>query len=194
MQPFSLTYQVDFEDLFKASVVVARHRYPKAYRVRANAILYGTMVIGGALSAAGGIVLHNTVLPQVPDYVLIFVLFILVGIFYSKVMIPWLYRYSAKYVNAAHPRSPMQFTADDVGLRWKDDDIDFFLRWGGIEGVFATPESLSFLSGIIALVLPLDAFPDPATRKAFLTEVLDHITPEAAAKSRADKKLMALLA
>jgi len=194
MQPFSLTYQVDFEHLFKASAAVGRHRYTRAYRARANLVLYGVMIVGGVGSAVGGIVLHNTLLPQVPDYVLIFLLFILVGLFYSKVMIPWLYRYSAKYVNAARPRAPMHFTADETGLRWQDDDMDFLLHWNGIEGVFATKESLSFLSGIIALVLPLDAFPDSATRKAFISEVLDNIAPEAAEKSRADKALIALLA
>lgn len=194
MQPVRLTYQVDFEHLFKASAAVGRHRYTRSYRARANLVLYGVMIIGGVGSAVGGIVLHNTVLPQVPDYMLIFLLFILVGIFYSKVMIPWLYRYSARYVNAVHAHAPMQFTADDTGLRWQDEDIDFLLRWNGVEGVFATKESLSFLSGIIALVLPLDAFPDAATRKAFITEVLGNISPEAAEKSRADKALMALLA
>jgi len=87
----------------------------------------------------------------------------------------------------------MHFSADETGLRWADADIDFRLNWSGIEAVYATRSSLCFMSGIIGLVLPLNAFQSADQGRAFLADVLARIGPEAAARSRADKSLAALL-
>jgi len=193
MTLLNLTYVPDFEHLFRASADLSRHIYPKSYRVRVKLITYGSMLVGGVLAAAAGISFQHFVLPQMDAFPLILCFLLLLFAFYAKVVIPWLTRGASTYLNGTRDRLPMHFTADEAGIRWQDDDIDFFVRWNGIEGVYATPQSLSFHSGVIALVLPLEAFPDATARKAFLGEVLGRITPEAATKSRADKRLVDLL-
>jgi len=188
-----LTYTPDFRHLFEAGAVLARRRYTAAQRLRITLVLFVSMLGGGLLAAVGGTLLHLYVLPEVPKWVLMIALLVLVFAFYWKVLLPWQYRSSADFVNAASPRGPMRFLADEEGLRWQDADIDFHLRWRGVEAIYATPSSLSFMSGVIGLVLPLSAFPDDTSRQSFLADALNRIPPEAAAKSRADVSLVKLL-
>ena len=49
------------------------------------------------------------------------------------------------------------------------------------------------MSGVIALLLPFAAFADRAEARAFLEQALAVIPPDAAARSRADRSVMALL-
>lgn len=189
-----LTYEPDFAQLFEASAVLAQRRYSLAQKATVNLVLFGTMVIGGMLAAVGGTVIRILLLPDVPDWLITIGLFGLLALFYWRVLRPWHFRRSAAYINASRKSGgPMHFSADETGLRWTDSDIDFRLNWSGIEAVYATRSSLCFMSGIIGLVLPLNAFQSADQGRAFLADVLARIGPEAAARSRADKSLAALL-
>lgn len=186
------TYQVDFNDLFSASALLARRRYPASHRLRLNLIIVVTMVLGGIFSATAGVVAHM-LMPAVPGWTATVALLVLIWLFYAKVLVPWITRQSAKMINAAYHTGQMHFSSDAEGLRWQDADIDFLLRWNGIEAIFRTPTALAFMSGVIALVLPLSAFPDHKTLKRFLEQALEKMPPQAAELSRKDPSLQALL-
>lgn len=186
------TYQVDFNDLFSASALLARRRYPASHRLRLNLIVAMTMVLGGTFSAIAGVLVHMLV-PAVPGWTATVALLVLIWLSYAKVLVPWITRQSAQVINAAYHASQMHFSSDTEGLRWQDADIDFLLRWNGIEAIFRTPSALAFMSGVIALVLPLSAFPDQETLRGFLEQALERMPPQAAELSRKDPSLQALL-
>lgn len=186
------TYQVDFNDLFSASALLTSRRYPAGHRLRLNLIIVVTMVLGGIFSATAGVVAHM-LMPAVPGWTATVALLVLIWLFYAKVLVPWITRQSAKMINAAYHTGQMHFSSDAEGLRWQDADIDFLLRWNGIEAIFRTPTALAFMSGVIALVLPLSAFPDQETLRRFLEQALEKMPPQAAELSRKDPSLQALL-
>ncbi|GEM_PF-1877449 len=192
MQALSLTYQSDYRHLYEAASMLYRKRFSRAQNLRAQVVIFGSMLGGGLLAAATGIGFNiwNPSIPVVP--VIIFALALL-GLFYGKVLVPWQRRTSIAAIEAAHPSSLLTFTADKEGLRWRDEQIDFSLRWSGVELVYVTPGALAFMSGAIALVLPFNAFSSDAERAAFLALCLTYMPDEAAAKSRSDKAVQALL-
>lgn len=193
MQPITLNYVPDYRDIFDASAVLARHRYSAAQRGRISAIVFGAMLLGGLFAAVGGIMLERYLFPGVPGWMFMVLLLLGVAIVYAKVLVPWQLRESANLINAARPGSLMAFTASDDGLRWTDADVDFLLRWSGVEAIYATQKSLSFMSGAIALVLPLSAFATAEERQALLETALSRIPADAAARSRADRALRTML-
>lgn len=189
-----LTYTPDFAQLFEANAVLAQRRYSFGQKATVNLILFGSMLVGGMLAAVGGTLIHIFLLPDVPEWIITIALFALVALFYWRVLRPWQFNRSAAYVNATRKDGgPMHFSADETGMRWSDTDIDFRLNWSGVEAVYATKTSLCFMSGVIGLVLPLDAFDSTEAARVFINDVLTRIAPEAAARSRADKSLNALL-
>ena len=190
----NLTYTPDFAQLFEANAVLAQRRYSFAQKATVNLILFGSMVIGGMLAAVGGTLIHMYLLPDVPDWIITIALFAVVALFYWRVLRPWQFNRSAAYVNATRKDGgPMHFSVNETGMRWSDRDIDFRVNWSGVEAVYATKNSLCFMSGVIGLVLPLDAFGSAEEGRAFIHDALARIEPEAAARSRADKSLSALL-
>jgi hypothetical protein len=186
------TYQVDFNDLFSASALLASRRYPAGHRLRLNLIIVGVMVLGGIFSATAGVVVQM-LMPAVPGWAATVALLVLIWLFYAKMLVPWITRQSARMINAAYHAGQMHFSSDAEGLRWQDVNIDFLLRWNGIEAIFRTPTTLAFMSGVIALVLPLSAFPDQETLRRFLEQALERMPPQAAELSRKDPSLQALL-
>lgn len=188
-----LTYVPNFNHLFAASQGVARRRYSAGQRLWVNLVVYGFIALASGIAGFGGVMLHSTLLPDVPAPVPVLVLFAAVATVYGVFVRPWQLRRSAAFVAAARPPKPLRFTADDTGLRWQDEDIDFALRWSGVESMFATGEALCFLSGLIALVLPLSAFPDDAARRAFLADALTRLPPAIATIARSDRSIAALL-
>lgn len=189
-----LTYTPDFAQLFEANAALAQRRYSFAQKATVNLILFGSMLAGGMLAAVGGTLIHIFLLPDVPEWIITIALFAIVALFYWRVLRPWQFNRSAAYVNATRKDGgPMHFSADETGMRWSDIDIDFRLNWSGVEAVYATKTSLCFMSGVIGLVLPLDAFDNAEASRVFINDVLARIAPEAAARSRADKSLNALL-
>ncbi|WEK04104.1 MAG: YcxB family protein [Candidatus Devosia phytovorans] len=189
----SLTYAVDFNDLFEASAVMSNRRYPLPHRLKLFGVIVGIMIVGGLLSAAGGIVV-NRLVPDISGWPVTIVLLSILVTFYAKVLSPWSIRQAAGVIKGMRPPGPMQFSTDETGMRWVDADIDFRLNWSGVEAIYCTSRAFAFMSGAIALVLPLAAFPDHEARKRFLEQALEKISPEAAEVSRKDRSLQAMLA
>ena len=189
----TLAYVPDYRHLFVANAVIAQRRYSLRQRLTVTVILFAAIILGGVFAVIGGVVIHLLLVPQVPGWVFTTFLFGLVFLLYATVLVPWQRRRSADFVNQARPHNTMHFTASDDGIRWQDQDIDFKLHWSGVEAIFATDSSITFMSGLIGLVLPRSAFPDQAAQKTFLADALSRIPAEAATKSRADKSLAQFL-
>ena len=188
----SLTYAVDFNDLFAASAVMAGRRYPASHRWKLFGVILGVMCLGGFLAAGAGTAVSHLVPGLSPWPVMILLLGVL-ATFYAKVMTPWSIRQSAKVISGARPPGEMTFSSDDAGMRWVDRDIDFKLAWSGVEAIYCTPGALAFMSGAIALVLPFAAFSDRAAIRSFLEDALERVPRDAREASRKDKSIVALL-
>ena len=134
-----LTYQPDFRDLFEASAQLRLRRYPARQRLRLNLVNIGSMLAGGIVAGGGGVLIAHFV-PAIPVWASMGMLFLALGLFYVKVLAPWLLAQSAAIVHDAHPPGPMDFTSDAAGLRWQSEEIDFRLHWSGVEAVFCTPQ------------------------------------------------------
>lgn len=190
---WTLTYAVDLNHLFEASAVMAGRRYPASHRWKLFGVILGVMGLGGAVAAIAGIAV-NRWLPVVNPWAVTILLLGVLATFYAKVMTPWSIRQAAKSISDGRSPGTMAFSSDDDGMRWIDADIDFALRWSGVEAIYCTPKAFAFMSGAIALVLPFAAFADQAGMRAFLEEALTRISPEAAEASRKDKTVVSLLA
>ncbi|MBN9331927.1 hypothetical protein, partial [Devosia sp.] len=128
-QTTKLTYDPDFAHLFGACAVLAQRRYSLKQKATVNLVLFGTMLVGGMLAAAGGTIVHILLLPDVPDWLITIGLFGLVALSYWRVLRPWHFRRSAAYINASRKNGgPMHFSADEMGLRWTDTEVDFRLN------------------------------------------------------------------
>lgn len=188
----SLTYAVDFNDLFEASAVMASRRYPVGHRLKLFVVVLGVMMVGGLLSAAAGIAVSRMV-PGLSPWPITIILLGMLATFYAMVLSPWTIRQAAEAISGARPPGPMQFSSDETGMRWIDADIDFRLNWSGVEAVYCTSKAFAFMSGAVALVLPFSAFANDGERRSFLLDALERIPPEAAERSRKDKSLQAVL-
>ncbi len=193
MQTIRLTYRSDYRHLYDAAAMLYRKRFSRAQNLGARVVIFGSMFGGGLLAAATGIGLNiwNRDIPVVPVMIAMLVLLFIV---YAKVLIPWQRRMSIAAIEAVSPATQMNFTADDDGLRWQDEHIDFALRWSGVEALYLTSGAIAFMSGAIALVLPLDALQSDAARRDLIEICLARMPPEAARNSRDDKGIKQLMA
>ena len=188
----NLTYRVDINDLFEASMSLRTRRYRAADRLKLNVVVFGTMVVGGLLAALGGFA-SSAIVDGLSPFPVALILLSLLAIFYARVVSPWTLRQSAQMIGQARVPGPMQFSSDETGMRWVDKDIDFHLNWSGVEAIYCTSTAMAFMSGATALVLPFSAFPDGKERRAFLLMALERIPVEAAETSRRDRSVVAAL-
>ncbi|MET3927555.1 YcxB family protein [Devosia sp. 2618] len=188
-----LRYVPDFNDLMAASTHLRTRRYPAGARVKFSAIAFSLVAVGAALAVLADIALRRAV-PAVPNWIGMVAVLALTALLYAKILQPWMLRQSAAIIQTARKAGPMQFTSGAEGMRWADGDIDFQLRWSGVEAIYGTTTALAFMSGAIALVLPYSAFSTTEARRDFVEYALSAIPADAARVSRADKSLQALLA
>lgn len=192
MQTLSLTYRSDYGHLYEAAAILYRKRFTRGQNLWAQVVMFGS-IFGGSLLAAAisiGLNIWNRAIPMVPVMIALLVVLLVV---YAKVLIPWQRRASIAAIEAVSPATQINFTADAEGLRWQDEHIDFALRWSGVEALYVTSGALAFMSGAIALVLPLAALESEAQRRELVALCLASMPEAAAHKSRDDKALRQLL-
>lgn len=178
----NLTFVPRTLDLFEVSAAAGRLRYPARERWLMLAVNFGTIALTGFLATGGGILLSRA-LPGLPQSAATLALFGLGVIVYLRLILPWARLRSARLIDAMRPGLETVFTMDDEGLRWQADEIDFLLRWRGVDALFATSKGFGFLTGAIALYVPHAAFADPAAIRGFVSTALERMPEPARQRS-----------
>ncbi len=103
---------------------------------------------------------------------------------------PWI---TSRWLTERKPPIPTDFYANNEGLIWESELSKFSFKWQAFEAMYATPTTIAFLVGAIAMTIPMRAFSNQAEVNEFIQFSLKHLPETVAARAREDKTIAALL-
>lgn len=110
----------------------------------------------------------------------------------QRVFRPMLMKRVADWLNNRYPPTQSNIEVDATGISLMTDQADFSLAWSGVEVIFMTPTTVCFFTPPLACYMPARVFDAPGL-KAFLSEALTHLSPQARDATLADARIQAVL-